>query len=104
MTRDVKVAAIQFEPVPGDKAVNLAKVTEMAERAAAEGAEVAIFPECCLTGYWFLRHLSEAQLRELAEPARTGDCSAALIYTMTWLFARNGTGLILLRNKKAADP
>lgn len=29
--------------------------------------EVLNFPECCVTGYWFLRHLSRSGLEDLAE-------------------------------------
>ena len=58
----------QFEPVFLDKEANLAKMFEMAEQAAARGARLMVFPECCLTGYAVgpAAHEMAAQ----AEPAR----------------------------------
>jgi predicted amidohydrolase len=58
--RNIRVAAVQFEHAPGNKAANLEKVERFVELAAARGVEIIAFPECCITGYWFLRHLSYA--------------------------------------------
>ncbi len=77
--RNLKAAAVQFEHAPGNKEANLAKVRSFVEQAARQGVEMAVFPECCLSGYWFLRNLSEAQLRDLAEPAFTGPCATELL-------------------------
>lgn len=49
--RIYRAAVCQFEPVFLDKAANLFKMEEMARQAALAGAELIIFPECCLTGY-----------------------------------------------------
>jgi predicted amidohydrolase len=70
--RDVRVAAVQFESRAGDKAANLATLERFAQQAAERGVEIAAFPECCLTGYWFLRRLSLAELAALAEPVPGG--------------------------------
>lgn len=72
---DVISAAVQFEPVPADKEKNREKMESFASAAASQGVQLLVFPECCITGYWFLRHLSEARLRSLAEPAFTGPSS-----------------------------
>jgi predicted amidohydrolase len=76
--KDVRVAAIQFEPVQGDKRANLEKICGFAQEAARRGVQLAVFPECCVTGYWFLRKLSRAELGLIAEPAFTGPSSLAL--------------------------
>jgi len=76
--RDVRVASVQMEHAAGDKAANLEKVRQFAAAAREQGCEVAIFPECCLTGYWFLRHLSRDELVSLAEPVPDGPCCRAL--------------------------
>lgn len=68
MSKKVKVASVQFEHAPGDKAKNLAKIKNFVEAAAKQGVEIIVFPECCITGYWYLRTLSREQLLELAEP------------------------------------
>ena len=70
--RDVRVAAVQYESRAGDKAANLATLERFAERAADRGVEIVVCPECCLTGYWFLRRLSVAELQALAEPVPDG--------------------------------
>jgi len=66
--RNLRVAAVQFEHVNGDKSYNLGRVRHFAAAAAAEEVQVLTFPECCVTGYWFLRHLSRSELERLAEP------------------------------------
>jgi len=77
--RNVRVAAVQMEHAAGDKAANLAKVGRFTQAAADLGCEAVIFPECCLTGYWFLRHLSREELVALAEPVPGGPSSEALV-------------------------
>jgi len=77
--RDIRVASVQMEHVAGDKQANLEKVRAFSAQAADAGAEIVAFPECCLTGYWFLRKLSRAELIELAEPVPGGPSSEALI-------------------------
>jgi predicted amidohydrolase len=77
--RNIRVAAVQFEHAPGNKAANLEKVERFVELAAARGVEIIAFPECCITGYWFLRHLSYAELAGLAEPAPDGPSSQLLL-------------------------
>ncbi len=74
----IRVAAVQLEHAAGDKEANLAKVRSFVERAAAEGAQVVIFPECCITGYWFLRKLSREHLEALAEPVPDGPSCRVL--------------------------
>jgi predicted amidohydrolase len=79
MDGTIRAAAVQFEHAPGDKGANLGKVDHFLERAASAGVQIIVFPECCLTGYWFLRHLSADHLRQLAEPVPSGSLSRALV-------------------------
>jgi predicted amidohydrolase len=76
--RDMRVAAIQFEHAAGDKRANLAKIRSFVEAAADQKAEIVVFPECCITGYWFLRKVSRKELDALAEPVPDGPSSRAL--------------------------
>ena len=88
MKKNLRAAAVQFEHSPGDKEANFKKIDSFLEIAARERSELVIFPECCITGYWFLRHLSKSELLKLAEPVFEGPSSQGLIsrareYNMT---------------------
>jgi predicted amidohydrolase len=67
-----------MEHAPGDKAANLRKIRGFAAQAAGQGVEMIAFPECCITGYWHLRHLSREDLTDLAEPVFEGPSAQAL--------------------------
>jgi NAD+ synthase len=47
----LKIALAQLNPIVGDLAGNERKLTEARARAAAEGADLIVFPELFLTGY-----------------------------------------------------
>ncbi|MHC4540951.1 MAG: nitrilase-related carbon-nitrogen hydrolase, partial [Planctomycetota bacterium] len=76
--RNIRVASVQFEHAAGDKQANLARIEHFVRQAAAQSVEILVFPECCITGYLFLRRLAREQLQALAEPvrAKTGNPSA----------------------------
>ncbi|RIK98340.1 MAG: NAD(+) synthase [Proteobacteria bacterium] len=68
--RGVRIALAQINPTVGDLAGNRRLVEEYAAKAAAAGAQLAVFPELALTGYPPLdllerRGFVEDQLREL---------------------------------------
>ncbi|MFB3893472.1 MAG: nitrilase family protein [Phycisphaerae bacterium] len=77
--KDVRIASVQFEHAAGDKAANFAKIESFAARAAAQGVKIVVFPECCITGYWFLRNLSKPQLEALAEEVPEGPSTRRLL-------------------------
>jgi predicted amidohydrolase len=74
-----RVATLQMESSPGDKAANLAKIDRYAAEAAAQGARLMLAPECSVTGYWFLRNLPQDDFAALAEPVPDGETTQALI-------------------------
>lgn len=92
--RDVRAAAVQMESAAGDKEANFAKVERFAEQAAAAGVEMVVCPECCLTGYWFLRKLTVPQLQALAEPVPDGPSSRRLRELAVRLRITVGAGLL----------
>lgn len=94
--RTLRVATVQFQHKPGDKAANLATVRGFAQQAAARGVELVVFPECCLTGYWHLRKLAEADFRALAEPVFSGPSSQALAEISREFGMTIGAGLLEL--------
>lgn len=79
VSSQLRAASVQMESAPGDKEANFAKVEQFTAQAVAAGATLVLFPECCLTGYWFIRNLTAAQLDALAEPIPDGPSSRRLI-------------------------
>ncbi|MCK4323029.1 MAG: nitrilase family protein [Armatimonadetes bacterium] len=94
MMRDICVAAVQIEHKNGDKPANRDKIGQFVEEAAQSGAEIVVFPECCITGYWFLRNLSRSRLEELAEPVPEGRSSEFLGELATKYELTVGAGLV----------
>jgi predicted amidohydrolase len=92
--RLLRVASVQFESQPGDKEANFQKVESFAAEAAAQGVRLVIFPECCLTGYWFIRNLTVDQLSELAEPIPHGPSTRRLAELARRLGITVGAGLV----------
>ena len=76
--RTLRVATVQFESLPGDKEANFRKIETFVQQAAAQGVQLVVFPECCVTGYWFIRNLSVGQLAALAEPIPDGPSARRL--------------------------
>ena len=77
--KNIRVASVQFEHASGDKKANLAKIENFVKKAAEQGVELIEFPECCITGYWFLRKLQREELKALAEPVFNGPSSQTLM-------------------------
>jgi len=96
--RDIRIAAVQFEPRDGDKAYNLARIRELTKAAAAGGAEVVSFHECCIPSYSFVQTFTRAQMLELAEPVPEGPSVRELqkisaehgVAILAGLFERDG--------------
>lgn len=64
-TGKVKIAAVQTDPQFRDKSGNLEDMRTRALAAAADGADLIVFPELSLTGY---KYRTRAELAEDAEP------------------------------------
>jgi len=92
--RTIRVAAVQMESKAGDKAANFSKIESFVKRAADEGAKLIVFPECCITGYWFIRKLTPEGLKKLAEPIFDGESSRGLIAMSQKYQMTIGAGLV----------
>jgi len=92
--RRLRVAAVQMESKAGDKAANFAKMESFVKQAAQQGVKLIVFPECCITGYWFIRNLTTKALEELAEPISSGESSQRLIGLSKKYGMSIGAGLI----------
>ncbi len=92
--KDTRVASVQFEHAPRDKRANFEKVRAFAAAAAAQGVEMIVFPEGCLTGYWFLRKCSREELAALAEPIPEGPSTKQLLALSKQHGMTIGAGLV----------
>ena len=77
--QNIRAAAVQFQHVNGEIAENLRIMEGLVVQAAGRGVKLLVFPECCVTGYWFLRHLTRDQLAALAEPFPSGPTAQTLL-------------------------
>lgn len=94
MLPKLRVAAVQFEHAAGDKEKNFEKIEFFLEEGGRRSVQLVCFPECCITGYWHLRHLSRAELEELAEPLFTGPSCHRLQKLATRSGMAVGAGLL----------
>lgn len=76
---NLKVATVQFEPVPSDKHQNFHKIQTFVENAAASNVDLLVFPEMCITGYWHCTKMSKESLLAIAEPIPAGPSTQALL-------------------------
>lgn len=79
----LRVAAVQMRS-SRDLAANISKIDELLAKCAREGARVAVFPECALTGYFndeFMRKLTADQLAT-AEQKIEVSCRQHKIYAI----------------------
>lgn len=68
MNRNLKLALGQIYPKLGDVAANLTRHLEWIEQARANGANLIVFPELSLTGYYLMDLVHDAAIE-----ARAGD-------------------------------
>jgi len=92
--RDIRVASVQFEHVAGNKRANMETIRRFVGEAADRGVEIIVFPECCITGYWFLRKLKREELLALAEPVFDGRSSRELLSLSGKFGITIGAGLV----------
>jgi predicted amidohydrolase len=90
----LRAASVQFQHADNDKRSNFAKLEHFVSEAAHQGVELIAFPECCLTGYWFLRNLTKDQVTELSEPVPTGPSTQRLLSLSKHHNITIGAGLI----------
>ncbi len=90
----IRAASVQFQHLPGDKQANLRIVESFVDKAVEERADLVVFPEMCLTGYWHVRNLDKAGVEALAEPVPDGPLSRALLALSSEKGLTIGAGLI----------
>jgi predicted amidohydrolase len=92
--RDIRVATVQFQHAPGDKAYNLDRVRHFVAEAARSAVEIIAFPEMCITGYWHVRKLSQPDVEALAEDVPEGPSTRELLRMSRQHGMTIGAGLI----------
>src|SRR5947209_3390905 len=87
-----KVAAVQMDVAFADKAQNLERVGQKLREAAGRDAKLAVFPECCLTGY---AYESKQEALPIAEPipgpsteVLAADCRELGVWAVVGLLER----------------
>lgn len=90
----IRVAAIQFNHRPGDKAFNLQRIRDFVASAAEQRVDLASFPEMCVSGYWHVRNLSRGEVESLAEPIPGGPTAMTLAELASGHSMTIGAGLI----------
>jgi len=91
---DLRAASVQFQHQPGDKSANMEVIRDYTAKAAAKGANLVVFPEMCITGYWHLRDSPKADIEALAEPVPDGETTHALLALANKHELSVGAGLI----------
>ncbi len=92
--QNLRAAVVQFQHAPGNKKANLMTMEKFVERAAEQNVDLIVFPEMCVTGYWHVRHLSRAEVQQLAEPVPSGPICGALESLSRKFNMSIGAGLI----------
>ena len=94
MRDTVKVAAVQMEPKIKANRGNLEKILTKARSAAANGADLVVFPECALTGYMFAsREDALESMESIPGPsthALVDCCRKAGVYLVVGLLELDG--------------
>lgn len=91
---------VQFEHEAGDKEANFRKIEEFAGRAAGQGVKLIAFPECCITGYWFLTKRTREELAALAERVPTGPSTRRMVDLAKKHRMTIGAGLVEVEGEK----
>lgn len=97
---NIRVAAVQMEHINGNKTQNLEKIKKFVLEAKEKAVQIIIFPEACITGYWFWRNLSEQDLLNLSEPVFTGPSSIYIMELAKQYNITIGAGLLENDNGK----
>jgi predicted amidohydrolase len=72
-----KLALVQFAPLLGDVAANLKSILDLTAQARAQGADLAIFPELALSGYYVKDLVADVAARPNADDPRFAPLLAA---------------------------
>jgi predicted amidohydrolase len=91
----VNIAVAQMDCVVGETTPNLNKIRHFAGLAANLGADIAIFPECCTTGYFIGDKLSTlAEPEDGATAKELGDiASSSKLHLAVGMFTKDGNAV-----------
>ncbi len=92
--KNIKAASVQFNHAHGDKEANFYKIRQYIKEAASKDADIIVFPEMCITGYWHVRHLAREEVAALAEPVPSGQSTRELLKLAAEYDINIGAGLI----------
>jgi N-carbamoylputrescine amidase len=92
--QNIRVASVQFNHFPNDKHSNLEKIDNWVKKAHDEKAELVVFPEMCITGYWHIRKLARREIQSLSEEVPDGPSTRNLVRLSRKYGMSIGAGLI----------
>lgn len=92
--QSILAATVQFQHHHGNKTANLQIIEQYVKQAATQQVELIVFPECCISGYWGLRHYSKDELTRLAEGVPEGESCQRLLSLSKQFLMAIGAGLI----------
>lgn len=67
MTKQIRVATVQFQHKASDKDYNLQQIHHFIDQAASQNVQILALPEMCITGYWHVPKLSDEDVYQLSE-------------------------------------
>ena len=93
VSKPLRIAAVQMRS-SRDLADNVARIRKALRECADQGARVAVFPECALSGYFeeVVTNLTVAQLAEVEQQV-AGACRTAGLYAVVGMPWRDGDKL-----------
>jgi predicted amidohydrolase len=80
-----RAAAVQFEPVLGDKRTNMARTLDLTAEAAERDAKLIVLPEMATTGYCWTSREEVAPFVETIPGPTTDRFAALAAATSTWI-------------------
>lgn len=90
----LRVATVQFQHKPGDKAYNLERIHHFITQAAKQKVKILVLPEMCITGYWHVPKLAAPAVYALSETLHDSPSLSLIRQRAKELDMLIGVGLI----------
>ena len=85
----IKIALVQFAPRLGDVSANLKTMLDQAAQAQTQHADLILFPELALTGYYLKDLVPEVALDAVPEPLLAASLNSDIVFSFVETDARH---------------